>query len=392
MLRATNSAKARLINVWVVFEAIRIHGPIARTGIAETTGLSKQATSDLVDELLGLGFVREERSEEKRVGKPPKPISIDPAGATMIGLHLDFGRLAAVVTNLGGDVLHRTTRPLEGVDAPTLAAALAETVDRLLAKPGLDRSRLLGIGLATPGPFGVNGINPPRLPGFDGRVLARLLEERTGMSVALANDGHCAVTAEWRYGSAARPLTNFVYLYLGTGLGTGIMTEGAVFGGTNGNAGELGHTIAVPGGHRCICGKRGCLETYVSVDSLLRFLAAGGIELADPRDLASRFSAGHPRVAAWIEQGLEPLRLGLDMLENLFDPQTIMFGGDAPSWLIEAFLERVEPLHTSIAGTERALPRLMRADLGADAVVRGAATLPVLALLNPHHRRAGTEP
>jgi predicted NBD/HSP70 family sugar kinase len=386
MLRATNATKARLINVWVVFETIRIHGPIPRTGIAETTGLSKQATSDLVDELLGLGFVREERSEEKRVGKPPRPISIDPAGATMIGLHVDFGRIAAVVTNLGGDVLRREARKINGADVGALAAELAATVERLRATPGVDDRRFLGIGLATPGPFGVKGINPPRLPGFDGSVLADLLKERTGIAVALANDGNCAVTAEWRYGVAARPLTNFVYLYLGNGLGTGIVTDGAPFGGTNGNAGELGHTIAVPGGHRCICGKRGCLETYVSVDSLMRHLAAAGAEVGGPDDLATRFSADDPRVAAWIEEGLEPLRLGLDMLENLFDPQTIMFGGDAPRWLIEAFIERVEPLHTSISGTERDLPRVMRADLGADAVARGAATLPVLALLNPHHR------
>lgn len=387
MLRATNSAKARLINVWVVFEAIRIHGPIPRTGIAETTGLSKQATSDLVDELLGLGFVREEKSEEKRVGKPPKPISIDPDGATMIGLHVDFGRIAAVVTNLGGDVLRREARSIDGADVATLAAELAATVERLRATPGVDDRRFLGIGLATPGPFGVKGINPPRLPGFDGSVLADLLKERTGTPVAFANDGNCAVTAEWRYGIAARPLTNFVYLYLGNGLGTGIVADGALFGGTNGNAGELGHTIAVPGGHRCICGKRGCLETYVSVDSLMRHLAAAGAQVGGPDDLATRFSVDDPRVAAWIEAGLEPLRLGLDMLENLFDPQTIMFGGDAPGWLIEAFIARVEPLHTSISGVERTMPRLMRADLGADAVARGAATLPVLALLDPHFRR-----
>lgn len=389
MLRATNAAKARLINVWVVFEAIRIHGPIPRTGIAEATGLSKQATSDLVDELLGLGFVREEKSEEKRVGKPPRPISIDPGGGTMIGLHVDFGRLDAVVTNLGGDVLSREARPVDAADVATLAAELAATVERLRAKPGIDDMRFLGVGLATPGPFGVRGINPPRLPGFDGSVLAELLTDRTGIAVALANDGNCAVTAEWRYGIAARPLTNFVYLYLGNGLGTGIVADGALFGGTNGNAGELGHTIAVPGGHRCICGKRGCLETYVSVDSLMRHLAAEGVEVGGPDDLATRFSADDPRVAAWIAEGLEPLRLGLDMLENLFDPQTIMFGGDAPAWLVEAFIERIEPLHTSIAGTDRTLPRLMRADLGADAVARGAATLPVLALLDPHFRRRG---
>ena len=387
MLRATNAVKAKLINLWVVFEAIRIHGPVPRIGIAETTGLSKQATSDLVDELLELGFVREEKSGEKRVGKPPKPITVNPDGGFTIGFHVDYGRAAAIVMNLGGDVLHREARPLNSVDAAAVARDLAGSVDGLLAKAKVDTERFLGIGLATPGPFGVEGMNPPRLPGWDGLILTRELKAATGLPVALANDGQCAVTAEWRFGAAARTLRNFVYLYLGNGLGTGIMIEGAAFGGANGNAGELGHTISVPGGHACICGKNGCLETYVSVDSLTRFLAERGSEIGDPQDLEERFSADHPLVAAWIAEGIEPLRLGLNTLENLFDPQTIMFGGDAPPWLIEAFIERVEPLHISISRTGRELPRLMKADLGADAVARGAATLPVLAMLNPQYRQ-----
>lgn len=390
MLSATNAVKTKLINLWVVFEAIRIRGPLPRTGIAETTGLSKQATSDLVDELLGLGFVREERSGERRVGKPPKPLVVRPEGGFTIGFHVDYGRVAAIVMNLGGDVLHKEVRPLVDVDADVVAQDLAASVDGLLAAAEVERQHFLGIGLATPGPFGVKGMNPPRLPGWDGLILMRLLKEATGLPVALANDGQCAVTAEWRFGAAARTLRNFVYLYLGNGLGSGIMIDGAAFGGANGNAGEIGHTIAVPGGHACICGKRGCLETYVSVDSLSRYMAEHGVEIRTPQDLEQRLSADHPLVRTWMEEGIEPLRVGINGLENLFDPETIMFGGDAPQWLIEAFIDRIEPLHVSISRTERALPRLMKADLGADAVTRGAATLPVLAMLNPHYRELGS--
>ncbi|WP_029350309.1 ROK family transcriptional regulator [Bosea sp. 117] len=386
MLRATNAVKSKLVNLWVVFEAVRIHGPLPRVVIADITGLSKQATSDLVDELLALGFVREEKLEERRVGKPPKPVAIHPDGAFTIGFHVDFGRASAVVMNLGGEVLHRETHPLSSVDATKVAQDLAASVDGLLARARGDAGRFLGIGLATPGPFGVPHMSPPRLPGWDGLILRQALQKATGLPVALANDGQCAVTAEWRFGAAARTLRHFVYLYLGNGLGTGIMTDGSAFGGAHGNAGELGHTIAVPGGHGCICGKRGCLETYVSVDSLVRYLAARGLEVQDAHQLENELAADHPLVAGWIAEAIDPLRSGINTLENLFDPQTIMFGGDAPAWLIEALIERVEPLHVSISLTERTLPRLMKADLGADAVARGAATLPVLAMLNPHYR------
>lgn len=386
MLRATNVVKAKPINVWVVFEAVRIHGPIPRTGIADITGLSKQATSDLVDELMTLGFVREEKSGERRVGKPPRPIAVDPDGACSIGFHVDYGRYAAIVMNLGGEVLHAEAHALADTAPAAVAAVLAATAERILREGPIGSRRFLGIGLATPGPFGVKGMNPPRLPGWDGIELNRLLRRATGLSVALANDGQCAVTAEWRFGAAARALTNVVYVYIGNGLGAAILVDGAAFGGANGNAGEFGHTIAVPGGQPCICGKRGCLETYVSLDSLTRFLAVRGEAVRDPQDLDERFGAGHSLVQAWMAEGLEPFRMGLNALENLFDPQTIMIGGDAPAWLIEAFMARVEPLHASVSRTERALPRLMRAELGADAVARGAATLPLLAMLDPQYR------
>lgn len=385
MLSATNAVKSKSLNLWVVLEAVRIRGPIPRIAISEVTGLSKQATSDLVEELLSLGFVQEEKSGERRVGKPPKPIAVRADGAFTLGFHVDFGMANAVVMNLGGAVLHQEAHPLGSVDVTMVAQTLAAMVPRLLGHGGT--GRFLGIGLATPGPFNVPRMSPPRLPGWDGLALQRALAEATNHPVALANDGQCAVTAEARFGVAARQLRDFVYLYIGDGLGTGIMIDGAVLAGSRGNAGELGHTIAVPGGHACVCGKKGCLETYVSVEALRQFLAR---QEADPvPDLSDPAAADHPLVAQWIEQAVVPLRDGINTLENLFDPETIMIGGNAPAWLIDALIQTVEPLHESIAlHGDRDLPRLMRPDLGADAVARGAATLPILTLLNPHYRSA----
>lgn len=385
MLSATNAVKSKSLNLWVVLEAVRIRGPIPRIAIAEITGLSKQATSDLVEELLSLGFVQEEKSGERRVGKPPKPIAVRADGAFTLGFHVDFGVAKAVVMNLGGAVLHQESHPLGSVDVTTVAQTLAAMVPRLLTHGGA--GRFLGIGLATPGPFNVPRMSPPRLPGWDGLALQRALAEATNHPVALANDGQCAITAESRFGVAARQLRDFVYLYVGEGLGTGIMINGAVLSGARGNAGELGHTIAVPGGHPCVCGKKGCLETYVSVEALRQFLVAREAGSPQSLDLDAPTAADHPLVAEWMAQAIVPLRDGINTLENLFDPETIMIGGNAPPWLIDALIRMVEPLHESIAlHRDRALPRLMRPDLGADAVARGAATLPILTLLNPHYR------
>jgi predicted NBD/HSP70 family sugar kinase len=387
LLSATNIVKAKHINIWVVFEAIRIHGPISRSAIADLTGLSKQATSDLVDELLSIKFVREEKSCWKGVGKPPKPISINPGGAFTLGFHVDFGQLAAVAINLAGEVLHHEEHPLPDLAPEQAATDIASTAVRLLKNARTPRGSLLGIGLATPGPFAVVGLSPPRLPGWDGTVLRKLLTEATGLEVSLANDGQCAVTAEWRFGEIARRLTNFVYIYLGMGVGSGVMIHSAAFGGASGNAGEFGHTTVVPDGHPCICGKNGCLETYVSVDAAMKFLSARGTAVESMREFEERFDITHPDVVAWIDEGVEPLRTGLNTIENLFDPQTMMLGGNAPGWLIDAFIKRVEPLHPSVGRHKRDLPRLVKAELGRDSVARGAAVLPVLSKLNPQYQQ-----
>ena len=387
LLSATNIVKAKLINLWVVFETVRIEGPISRSGIAEITGLSKQAASDLADELLGMRFVREQKPSGRGVGKPPTPLAINPDGAFTLGFHVDYGELTAVVMNLDGKLLHREQQSLDDLEPQGAAPLLKDVADQALASTKVKRDRLLGIGLATPGPFAVAGLSPPRLPGWDGVVLRDLLRQATGLHVALANDGQCAVTAEWRFGEVARRLTNFVYVYLGVGTGSGVMINSAAFGGASGNAGELGHITVVPGGHACICGKRGCLETYVSVDSAMRSLAAQGIEVGSLAAFESRFNADHPAVAAWIEAGVEPLRIGLNTMENLFDPETIMLGGNAPKWLIAAFMARLEPLYPSVGRAERDIPRLIEAELGRDAVAQGAAVLPVLSRLNPQYQR-----
>lgn len=386
LLSATNVVKAKLINLWVVFDTIRMTSGISRSGIADATGLSKQASSDLVDELIAMQFVHETKSAERRVGKPPTPLAINPSGAFSLGFHVDVGQMSAIAVNLAGEVLQREDHALNDLEPEHAVVQLELAAGRLMQSTQIPHDRFLGIGLATPGPFAVPGLSPPRLPGWDGLALRSLLSKATGFPVALANDGQCAIIAEWRFGEAARRLTNFVYVYFGIGLGSGVMIHSAAFGGASGNAGEIGHITAVPGGHDCICGKRGCLETYVSVDSAMRFLSARGIDVASLAEFSERFSADDSPVAAWIAEGIEPLRNGLNAIENLFDPQVIMLGGNAPGWLIDAFMARAEPLLPSVGRVERTLPRIMKSELGVDAVARGAAVLPLLATLNPLYR------
>ncbi len=392
MLRATNIERAKLINLWVVFDAVRLHGPLSRAEIARRTGLSKQTVSNLADELYEAGLLRPEAKQIRGVGKPSIPLAIDPSGGLTVGLQLDRGRLVSVLADLSGQVLRREVRPFE-TRAPEAAVPLLEgQVARLLDDPSLDRRRLLGIGLVMPGPFDVEGLGPTSLPGWDGLAIAADLGRAIGQPVILENDATAAASAEWLFG-AARTLDSFVYVFLGIGLGAGLIVGGRPIASAAGNAGEFGHLIVAPGGRPCDCGNRGCLEAYLSLHAAFRHLAARGVAIGSIEAMETRLSPDHPAIAEWIAEVLEPLRIGLNALENLLDPETILLGGDAPDWLIRALVERVEPLYPSIGrAARRRAPRLMRATLGRDAAARGAAVLPIFAALDPGFRPLGPRP
>lgn len=392
LLKATNIEQAKLINLWVVFDAVRLHGPLSRADIARLTGLSKQTVSNLADELYEAGLLWPEGRKVAGVGKPSIQLAINPEGGCTIGLQLDRGRLVAVLADLSGRVRLRAVQPIDTPGPDQAVPRLKQQVEALVAESGIARDRLLGVGLVMPGPFEVEGLGPTSLPGWDGLTVAADLEAAIGLPVSLENDATAAASAEWLYG-AARSLSTFVYVFLGIGLGAGMMIDGRPFSGAAGNAGEFGHIIVHRGGLPCECGNLGCLEAYLSLNAAFRDLAGQGVALESIEAFEREIAPDDPRLDGWLDAAIEPFRIGLNMLENIFDPEAILLGGDAPDWLLERLAERVQPLYRSLgSGRRRRWPRLMRATLGRDAAARGAAVLPLFRTLNPSYVPLGAGP
>jgi predicted NBD/HSP70 family sugar kinase len=383
-LRATNVSHGKLVNLWVVFETIRLHGPLSRSDIARLTTLSKPSVSSLVDELDELGLIREGALRTGGVGKPSTPLDLNPEGAFTLGLHLDYGRATAVLTDLIGGVRHREVWALDTSDQLRTLRTIARQIKGLLRKGKVDRTRLMGMGLVMPGPFGVAGLSPTRLPRWDGIAVRAALEADLRMPVMLANDGTGAAMAEWRFG-AAKGHENFVYVFVGNGIGTGLVANGRLVGGEDGNAGEIAHVVVRPEGHACICGKHGCLETYISLDSALHHLSRNGVILSSMEEFERCVKPGDALVEEWLAAAIGPFRLGINLIENLFNPEAIYLGGDFPPWLLDLFMSRILPLPISVNSNHSQQTRLRRAALGQDAAAIGAAALAVAASLNPDY-------
>jgi predicted NBD/HSP70 family sugar kinase len=364
-LRGTNQEFGRPYNRRIVLETIRLHGPITRADIARLVGLTIQTVSTISRELEAQGFVTQRREEPKGRGYPGTSLAVDPEGGFAVGLHITPRGIESALINIAGEIVARDKRDLPGIDPETAFREIETLVKELsAARPG---GRILGVGMAMPGPFGVETmsfVGPTTLEGWKGVPVRESLATATALPAFIEVDLAAAAHGERLYG-AGRDFRDFYYLYFGVGLGGCMVHDGVALRGAWGNAGEIGHMPVVPGGDRCPCGNCGCLERYVSMEAYERRTRVVG-------------------EAAWLAEIVPIVRSAIVTIENLFDPQTIIVGGLAPQRLLRQIFAAAAPLPNSIAArNDRRGERVLVSAAGEDAVLRGAAALAVSGVLSP---------
>ncbi|RUV48486.1 ROK family protein, partial [Mesorhizobium sp. M5C.F.Ca.IN.020.29.1.1] len=319
--------------------------------------------STIVRELEEHGYVLSMREEPRGRGLPPATLRINPEGGYAVGIHVTPLGVNAALINLSGDVIESTYREAPNATpdhAFDLIGAMVLELTRL--RPG---GRVLGIGMALPGPFGVESmsfIGPTTMTGWKDVALRERLEASTGLPAFFETDMAAAAMGERLYGLGTG-YSEYYYLYFGVGLGGVMVHDGSALRGAWGNAGEIGHIPVVPGGEPCPCGNRGCLERYLSLEALRR------------RKISD---------ADWVDEVGPIFRNAITIIENLFDPETIILGGLASTDLLERLAGSVANLPNSIsARKDRTAPRVTVARGGQHAVLRGAAALAVSGVLSP---------
>ncbi len=365
VLRGTNQESGRPYNRRIVLEAIRLHGPIARGEIARRVGLTVQTVSTIIRQLELQDFIIGARAEPKGRGYPATALTLNPEGGFAIGAHVTPIGVDVALVNIAGDVIGRSVRAIAHPD-PDLAfteIGRAATELRRLRPHG----RMLGIGMAMPGPFNVEGmsfIGPTTLQGWKDVAIPERLGTATSLPAFVGGDVASAALGERLYGAGCN-LRDFFYLYLGVGLGGSIVHDGHTVRGVNGNAGEIGHVSFIPGGEPCPCGNRGCLERYLSLEAFDRRVKIVGED-------------------GWVAEAAPLLRTAIVAIENLFDPETIIFGGLASEAVMKKLARAMEPLPPSVAvRRDRPVPRIILSVTGKDAVLRGAAALAISGVLTP---------
>ena len=291
-----------------------------------------------------------------------------------LGLDLGGTRLKAVLLDGAGREFARRVRPSragDGPDGPIAAVrdAVAELTPREL--------RIRAIGIGCPGTVdratGRMRGPTPHLP-FDGdRSLRDELRRELGMPVHLENDANCAAVAEHERG-AARGRRTSVTVAVGTGVGCGIVIDGAVWRGGRGGAGELGHLPLGDAVSACRCGVVGCAEPLMSGSGLAAGARCAGIEPADAAGAFAAAAAGDPRARALVERLYDRLAASIAIVTHVIDPDVVVLAGGVANAGDVLRAGVAAALHRYVLQSHRGVP-LVLGELGEFAGALGAAAL-----------------
>jgi predicted NBD/HSP70 family sugar kinase len=262
---------------------------------------------------------------------------------------------------------------------------MVSLIRELRRRRGASR-RVWGVGVALPGPLiktDISFVGPTVLEGWTDLSVLDELRDAVRLHVLYSVDSVAAALGETLFG-VARSLDNFFYMHFGVGLGGTLVVNRSAYRGANGNATEIGHIPAVPGGKACYCGNAGCLERYLSLHSLAEALGVSEAPDRDARIVAQLELNSDPRLQAWCRDAADRLRDAVCVIENILDPLTIVIGGSAPKLLVERLVTLAQPLHHSVrGGVAPAATRILLSERQEDSSILGAAVLPIYDLLSP---------
>ncbi|PZG18605.1 ROK family transcriptional regulator [Nonomuraea aridisoli] len=318
-------------------------GPLSRTEIARRLDLSPATVTQLTRELIGHGMLEQLDLKPSRGGRPAQRLGLVGGAGRALGVKVTADRLVIVDVRLDGEVLGSWERPF----APSARDALddlADAVASVVPDAAADRAPLLGVGVGVPGSVedqAVGTVNAPTL-GWQAMPVGERLRRRLELPVLVENDVNALAVAERLYGRG-RTHRDFLVVTIGRGVGAAIVTDGRVYRGARGGAGEFGHLPVDPDGPECVCGARGCLETFAGSAGLLAAAGAAGLPVADASDplgavsALGRAGAAGDRAAAGVFAGAATI-LGRATagLVNIVDPEVVVVLGegtaDWPLW------------------------------------------------------------
>ena len=353
----------------VVLGLIFQQGALTQAQISAETGLTQQSASRIVNRLTEARFLIEsERIATGRRGYPSISFRLNPDAAQAFGFSLTHHAGTLTLVNFAGEVLAKRSRAFRAMSQRDVLQWLEETCAELRAEHPGDGARLAGLGVAVSGshigPGESDGYNTPHeLEEWAGIDIAALMSGRLGLPVWTDNNGNLAALAEAKVG-VGRWADSFAYLYIGAGVGGGVVLDGELWRGRNGNAGEFAG------------GLPSNIYPFPNLELLRRILVDEGIAMASVAELVERFDPAWPGIGDWITRVRDSFSIIASNATAILDVDLIVLGGEMPTALAERLIPRIDLFDQKRRSVPRPTARIVPAETTGNPAALGAAILP----------------
>lgn len=310
----------------------------------------------------------------------------------VLGIDIGGTKVAVGLVSPEGEVIGFERIPTRAQEGPSqVIGRFIELCQKTVSRLGMDWKDIVAAGVGCGGPLDpFRGLiqNPPNLPGWNNIPLVEQLQDEFGIPVYLDNDANAAALGEHRFG-AGRGVANMVYMTVSTGVGGGVITDGRLLRGENGNAAELGHVSIVWNGRPCSCGSRGCLEAYASgtaiaaraqelavehPQSLLRTLVDAP-EKITAKTVSKALEQGDPVAEGLWQETTEILGAGVASVVSAFNPRLVVLGGGITNFGSRLFDPVRRIAKSRLMPSLAAVVDIVPAELGDEVGVVGAAAV-----------------
>jgi glucokinase len=312
--------------------------------------------------------------------------------APILGVDIGGTKVAVGLVDREGRILQQGRKPMvANGTADAALEAVTSAIDSLLSQTS---DAVQSIGICAPGPLDPETgvvLNPPNLPCWRNFPLAQRIAAKYRVPVRVDNDANAAALAETRWG-AARGFRYVFYATIGTGIGTGIVFDGAIYHGNTGSAGEGGHVTLDYQGPVCSCGKRGCIEVMAAGpaigararaklkadpkrSSAMLDLAKGNIASVTSEMVGQANASGDPLAREVLLETVELLTAWLGNIVDLLDPDVVVMGGGVAAMLKPFFSEIKKRLPGWCVNPRGSDIPLLMAHYGAESGIAGGAAL-----------------
>lgn len=303
-----------------------ISEPMSRADLARKTGLTRQTLTNIAEELLSDGIVREVPVADHGKGRTPLLLELRENAYYSIGVHISRVCCNIGLVNSLGKVVECQSIPniskrnaAEVLEtAATIAKTMAETVSP---------SKMYGIGLSVPGPVDIASgtiLNPPRFDGWHYTDAATPFKKKFDTEVIVENNAYAQADFERCFGKG-KEYENFLLLLVENGIGCGFVSRGKLYRGAHRLSGEIGHTSINFDGEKCSCGNIGCLEQYAAIPNLLKRF---GYEKDDWHSIIARSEEGDSEALNILRHEADYLAAGIVNAINFLDLEAVILDGD----------------------------------------------------------------